>query len=140
MSDTTSPATANEQIAQPVLTVCVTCRRGLSSAEIGDAPVPGRQLYDALMANAEESGIVVKPVECMSLCARGCAAAVSMPGKWTLLLGGLEMEKLADFKEWLKLYSASKTGMVPASKRPPALSDMVIARLPADVTSATKSA
>ncbi|GBR47705.1 hypothetical protein AA3990_1867 [Gluconobacter roseus NBRC 3990] len=63
-----------------------------------------------------------------------------MPGKWTLLLGSLEIEKLADFKEWLKLYSASKTGMVPASKRPPALSDMVIARLPADVASATKTA
>ncbi|MBS1101681.1 DUF1636 domain-containing protein [Gluconobacter sp. Dm-62] len=140
MSDTTSSTTPTEPAVQPVLTVCVTCRRGLSSAEIGDAPGPGRQLYDALLANAEESGILIRPVECMSLCSRGCTATVSMPGKWTLLLGGLEMEKIADFKGWLKLYSASKTGMVPASKRPPTLSDMVIARLPADIASPAKPA
>lgn len=133
MSDNAPSPILSEPISKPVLTICVTCRRGLSSAELGNAPVPGRQFRDALMKDADEGAIVIRTVECMSLCARGSAATVSMPGKWTLVLGGLGIEKLDDFREWLKLYSASKIGMVPASKRPPSLSEMVIARLPADI-------
>jgi len=129
MLDITSDLTPS--VAKPVLMVCVTCRRGLSRSELGEAPFPGRQMHDALLAGLDGDAVTIQPVECMSSCGRGCTAAVSMPGKWTLLLGGLGPENAGDLAEWVGLYAASKSGMVPASKRPAALAEMVIARLPA---------
>ncbi|GAJ30616.1 DUF1636 family protein [Acidomonas methanolica] len=121
-----------------VLTVCVTCRRGLSPSELGEAPLPGRLLYEALQTRLSEGEVLLRPVECMSSCNRGCMAAASMPGKWTFLLAGMGPEKADDLVEWVKLYSASKTGMVPVSKRPASLADMVIARLPGAMANTEK--
>ena len=138
MTDTSLAPTPDASAPTPVLTVCVTCRRGLSTAELGDGPAPGHQFFNALADEADELGIMLQSVECMSLCGQGGTATISTTGKRTLLLGNLGMEKIDDFKEWLKLYSASKTGMVPASRRAPSLSDMIIARLPPDLTADRK--
>ena len=116
---------------RPVLHVCVTCRRGLP---LTTGPVQGRQLYDALTSHAENGDFSVEPVECMATCSRGCVAAVSMPEKWTLILGQLGPEKVDDLLTFLNAYRASKTGTVMPSKRPASLSDMILARLPASLS------
>jgi len=132
MSETTQPPSTAEN---PTLHVCITCRRTPSTEAAtqaaGEAEVPGRQLFDRLTQTAETAGFEIRSVQCMASCGRGCSAAVSMPEKWTLLLGNLAPEKADDLVSWLDLYRNSKTGIVPASKRPESLADMVIARLPA---------
>lgn len=116
---------------RPVLHVCVTCRRGLP---LTDDPVQGRQFYEALARHAEKDNFSIQPVDCMATCSRGCVAAVSMPEKWTLILGQLGPEKIEDLRTFLGLYRASKTGTVMPSKRPASLSDMILARLPASLS------
>jgi len=124
------PETGQSSVS-PVFHVCVTCRRSLP---VGNDPVQGRQLYDALLDQAAEGDFSVQPVECMAACSRGCIATLSMPEKWTFVLGELGPEKLSDLLAYLQLYRASKTGTVMPSKRPASLSDMVIARLPSSLS------
>lgn len=138
MSETTAaaPQTVDPAEGAPVLHVCVTCRRGLTAEAIEESGIPGRVLFEQLTAQADEAGITVKSVECLASCNRGCSAAVSMPERWTLLLGDLGPEKVGDLMSWLDLYRASKRGIVPASKRPPSLANMLVARLPAAIAPA----
>ncbi|MEJ5155021.1 DUF1636 domain-containing protein [Gluconobacter wancherniae] len=116
------------QASRPCIYVCVTCRK----AEGIDGPM-GANLHDALLASAEGHNVDVRKVECLSACSSGCTAVVSMPGKWTWLLGRLTPEKSDDILEYLKLYEASRTGTVMPSKRPASLSDMVLGRIPASL-------
>ncbi|QDH17748.1 DUF1636 domain-containing protein [Swingsia samuiensis] len=112
---------------RPVLHVCVTCRQGRPFEE---RPIPGQVFYDKLEEYAAEKDFDLQPVKCFASCARGCVVGVSMPQKWTLLLGHLGLHNLQDFLTYLELYRTSKTGMVMPSKRPQSLSEMVLSRLP----------
>lgn len=114
----------------PHLHICTTCRAGRPLAE-GETP-PGEHFYDRVAALAGEgSAVRVLPVVCLSLCQQGCAAAISAPGKWGYLLGGLTLAEAADLLAYGALYAASKTGTVMPSKRPASLEAMVRARFPA---------
>ncbi|MEM7566433.1 MAG: DUF1636 family protein, partial [Pseudomonadota bacterium] len=68
-------------MSQPsTIYVCATCR----PADHDDAePRPGARLAAEVTALAEASGagIAVKAVQCLSVCKRPCAVAVSGPGK-----------------------------------------------------------
>ncbi|MCP1230936.1 DUF1636 domain-containing protein [Acetobacter indonesiensis] len=147
------PSVADTQQVLPVVHVCVTCRRGGPAM---DTP-PGAQLYDrlvALLAQEEahadgsqhcdgeiagadgaprEIPVIVKPVECLAACDRGCTAAIAMHGRWTWLLGHLGPEKAEDLLVYARLYAASKKGTVMPSRRPASLSDMVLGRVPASL-------
>lgn len=75
---------------RPVLHVCVTCRRGGPAM---DQP-PGAQLYARLQAlvqeaevNGQEAPVLLRQVQCLAACDRGCTAAIAMPERWTWLLG-----------------------------------------------------
>ena len=111
----------------PVLHVCTTCRAGTQPQD--GVPVPGRVLYDRLAALPQDSVRLVG-VECLSVCNAGCAAAISMPGKWSYLLGRLTPEKAEDMLSFAATYRTSKTGTVMPSKRPASLADMVLGRIP----------
>ena len=113
--------------------VCVTCKAGESCADEDERPgLRFRRALEAALAPAEgDAGwITVKDVACLASCARGCAAAISMPGKWSYLLGGLGPAKAADFLAYARSYRASKTGLVLPSKRPASLCDAVLGRMP----------
>lgn len=112
----------------PTLHVCTTCRTGLT-LEPGDTP-PGQFMFDAVAALAGSS-VDLRPVKCLSLCDHGCAAALSMPGKWSYLLGRLDPSMAADLLTYAETYAAHPTGTVLPSRRPPSLARVVLGRLPA---------
>ena len=70
-------------------------------------------------------------MSCLSVCQDGCAAAISMPGKWTYLLGHLDPALTGDLLDYAQLYAAHPTGTVLPSRRAPSLARMVMGRLPA---------
>ena len=115
----------------PRLHVCTTCRAGLPLAD-GAVP-PGAHLHQAILgavAAAPVPPFVVEPVVCLSSCSQGCAAAISMPGKWTYVLGHLSPDMIGDLLIYGAAYGASATGTVLPSRRPAALRDMILARVP----------
>jgi len=114
---------------RPRLAVCVTCRAGLDVEDM--AGRPGRKLFEALRAaGGDDSPVDLLPVECLSLCDSGCSAAISMPGKWSYLLGALDEAMAADLLTYARAYAVSRTGLVLPSRRPASLANMVMGRVP----------
>lgn len=110
----------------PTLHVCTTCRAGLPLAEGQTAP--GQYLFDAVAAAAP--ALDLRPVKCLSSCDHGCAAAISMPGKWTYLLGRLDPALVPDLLAYVATYEQHPTGTVLPSRRPASLAHMVLGRMP----------
>ena len=114
----------------PCLHVCTTCRAGRPLAEGETAP--GQYLHDAVAGlMGEESLVALHPVTCLASCERGCTAAISAPGKWSYLLGGLSAADAADLLTYGAAYAASRTGTVLPSKRPASLARAIVGRFPA---------
>jgi len=112
--------------AAACLYVCVTCRDPADPESEGERP--GARLYAALAAGAPP--VALHPVECLANCARGCSAAIAMPGKWSYLLGGLRPELAGDLIDYARLYVASRTGTIMPSRRAPSLAGMIVGRIP----------
>jgi predicted metal-binding protein len=114
------------------LHVCITCRAG--EPDDSDAERPGRRLHQDIARAVHESDagdwLELKEISCLSSCPRGCAVAVSMPGKWSYLLGHLDGTKVGDLLTYLRVYRDSKSGVVLPSRRPGSLQDAVLARFP----------
>lgn len=108
------------------LHVCTTCRAGRPLNE-GETP-PGQFLYEAVVAAAP--ALDVRPVKCLSSCDHGCAAAISAPGKWTYLLGRLDMTLVPDLVTYAQTYAAHPTGTVLPSRRPASLARIILGRMP----------
>jgi len=112
--------------------ICVTCRAG--QADANDEDRPGRRLHQELARAARDADagawLELKEVACLASCQRGCAVAVSMPGKWSYLLGHLDGSKTDDVLTYLRVYRDSKSGVVLPSRRPGSLQDAVLARFP----------
>ena len=126
-------------MAEPraTLHVCVTCRAGRPLPE--DGTPPGAHLFAAiagLLEGSEAPPVELRDVACLASCERGCAAAISMPGKWSYLLGGLSIAKAGDLLAYASAYRDSKTGTIMPSRRPASLADMILARFPAQETAA----
>lgn len=116
---------------KPVLLVCTTCRAGRSLAE-GEAP-PGRLLRDALAARLAvhpAPPVELREVTCMAACERGCAAAMTAPGKWSYMLGHLSPELADDLLAYGASYAAHATGALLPSRRPESLRRAVLGRMP----------
>lgn len=115
---------------RPRLAVCVTCKAGLDIE--GETARPGRLFFEALAERCavDDPAIDLMPVECLSLCDHGCSAAISVAGKWSYMLGGLDVGMADDIITYARAYAVSKTGLVLPSKRPASLAGMVKARMP----------
>ena len=111
------------------LHVCVTCRAGRPPAA-ADTP-PGALLHAALVRLVRDGSCEIRDVACLASCARGCAAAISMPGKWSYLLGKLSVAHAPDLLAYAAAYSASASGTVLPSRRPASLRDVILGRFPA---------
>jgi predicted metal-binding protein len=114
-------------MTMPTLHVCTTCRAGRPLPD--DAVPPGQHLFDAIAAQAAPD-LRVLPVKCLSSCDHGCAAAISEPGKWTYLLGGLHPELVPDLLTYAATYAQHPTGTVLPSRRPASLAKMILGRMP----------
>ena len=116
---------------RPVLHVCVTCRAG-EACDDGRDP-PGARLHGVLEQLNADAGAPVdlRPVACLAACNRGCTAAISMPGQFGYLLGGLSAAIAGDVLDYAQRYPAAKNGFVLLSKRAPSLRDSILGRMPA---------
>ncbi|GBQ14021.1 DUF1636 family protein [Swaminathania salitolerans] len=119
--DETAPGSSVSGIpapAGPVIHVCTTCRAG------------GEDLHGTLARLAEGSEVTVEGVRCLAACGQGCTASLSMPGKWSWLLGHLAPETASDLLVYARAYAASTSGTVMPSRRPESLRDVVLGRMP----------
>lgn len=111
------------------LVVCTTCRNG--PPEGGDAPRDGQRLFDALQAADLPEGVRLRGVECLSACTRGCTVALSAPGRWSYVQGGLHPAlHLPDILTAAALYAAAPDGLVPWRARPEIIRKGTVARIP----------
>ncbi len=114
------------------LILCTTCRTGRILAEGETAP--GALLYEAvrglIAARGTEPLVELYEVACLANCDHGCSAAITMPGKWTYLLGRLNAALAGDLLAYAACYAASTTGTVLPSRRPASLRHMIIGRVP----------
>ena len=112
------------------LFICVTCRReGEAPAE----PRPGARLFARLQEQARDldPNLDIEPVECLSNCNRSCTAAVSAPGKWTYVVGGLDPDQhVDDLLQFAVLHRASADGLTVWRERPVHIRKNTIARVP----------
>lgn len=142
MAETAEACAPKVCVPKVCVHVCVTCKAG-EVCEDG-AERPGlqfrRALEAALRADDGEAAdwLEIREAACLASCDHGCAVAVSMPGKWSYLLGRLGAHKAADFLTYARTYQGSKTGLVLPSKRPASLHDAVLGRMPS-LTSPTET-
>lgn len=106
------------------LLVCVTCKSE-------EGPM-GAGLFEALSRRlAAEPEIMLRAVECLSVCKRPCTVALAAPGKWTYVVGDLTREShLEDIVVAARRYAASPAGVVPWRERPLAFRKGVVSRTP----------
>jgi predicted metal-binding protein len=109
-----------------VVSVCTTCKTT-------DGRVVGPDMLAAVTAalGANDETVMVRPVQCLSVCKRPATVAVSSADGYTFLFGDLETESgtvaLASF---VQSYRTSDYGLVPWRERPQVLRKGMIARVP----------
>lgn len=122
--------------AQTILYVCSTCRAGVPPTE--GQPVAGARLL-AVLQNAMEAlprggenppRPVIRAVECLSACSRGCAIALARPGSWTYIYGNLSEADASDILLGAQGYVASADGIPPWRERPTIFRKQCVARIP----------
>jgi predicted metal-binding protein len=75
--------------------------------------------------------VEVKPAECLSLCPRPCAIALSSSGAWSYLFGDQDPNKSAsDIVECIELYLDIPDGFMPRKARPKHLRASILGRVP----------
>jgi predicted metal-binding protein len=99
--------------------VCITCKR---AEDDPDAPRPGKAMFEAVqrrLASSKQDDIEICAVECLSVCKRPCTLALSGPGKWTYVVGDLDIEaNLDDVLEAARKFAATADGLIPWRERP----------------------
>ena len=108
--------------------VCGSCKSGEDGADR-----PGQRLIDRLSARlvGEGSDIDVRPVDCLAVCKRPATISFVAPGKWTYVIGDIDVEAhVDDVIEAARAYADSETGVVAWKQRPVFFRKGVIARVP----------
>lgn len=109
--------------------VCTTCRHGVPAD--GAAPRAGTILLDRLAGETLPEGVVVRGVECLSNCTRGCTVALRGTGRWTYVYGNLDpYAHLPAVLEGAARYRDADEGLVPWRQRPEHFRKNCIARIP----------
>ncbi len=114
--------------ADVTIFVCVACR-GRDDADAR----PGAQFLDALRARLEarDLALTVSPVECLAVCKRPTTVALAGAGKWTYVVGDIDIDAHVDEVIDAALsYAASDNGIVPWKDRPVCFRKGVVSRTP----------
>jgi predicted metal-binding protein len=110
------------------IVVCVSCREGADPERR-----PGAALLDALRARIAERelSIPVDPVECLAVCKRPATVALAGTGKWTYVLGDLDITAhLDDLIDSARHFAESENGIVAWKDRPVCFRKGVVSRTP----------
>ena len=109
-----------------VVSVCTTCKTA-------DGSVAGPEMLAAVTAalGANDGTIIVRPVQCLSVCKRPATVAVSSADGYTFLFGDLESDSgSAALASFVQSYRKADYGLVTWRERPEALRKGMIARVP----------
>ena len=109
------------------VSVCITCK----SADGGE--VVGPDMFAAVQAalGGDDANVMVRPVQCLSVCKRPATVAVTSPDGYTFLFGDLQTESgTAALKSFVKSYQKSDYGLVPWRERAEVLRKGMVARVP----------
>lgn len=110
--------------------VCTTCR-GRQPTDDASPSRPGAQLHDALVGLVLPEGVVVRAVECLSNCNRGCSVVLRGPGRWTYVYGNFSGPEDAELvRDMAGRYRQTADGLVPWRERPAHFRKNCIARIP----------
>ena len=133
-ADLQSPASAqaeppplNWPVGPVIVSVCTTCK----TADGGT--VVGPDMFAAVRAalGNDDPNVVVRPVQCLSVCKRPATVAVTSPDGYTFLFGDLQAESgTAALKSFVKSYQHSGYGLVPWRERAEVLRKGMLARVP----------
>ncbi|NNM71793.1 DUF1636 family protein [Enterovirga aerilata] len=123
------PSGNAEGRAPVVISVCVSCR----PPDGGDGS-PGDALLAALrmaQARGEARDVLIRPVQCLSVCKRPCTIALSRPDGYTYVFGDLDPAIHADaVLECAESYAAQEHGYLLWRERPGPLRRGIVARIP----------
>jgi predicted metal-binding protein len=113
-------------LCEPVTVfVCTTCRHPEDAPEA--QPRAGARLAATL---ASSEGVEIREVECLANCKRGPSVAMTRPGGWSYVFGGLAPTDGVAVLEGARLLSLSADGLMPWRGRPEPLKRGLIARIP----------
>ena len=110
-----------------IVSVCTTCKTA------DDGTVVGPDMFAAVRAalGAHDPNVVVRPVQCLSVCKRPATVAVTSPDGYTFLFGDLQAESgTAALASFVKSYQNSSYGLVPWRERAEVLRKGMLARVP----------
>jgi predicted metal-binding protein len=110
-----------------VVSVCITCKSADGSAVIGP------EMFDAVKAalGDRDAGVLVRPVQCLSVCKRPATVAVTSPDGYTFLFGDLQTDSgTAALLSFVQSYQKSDYGLVPWRERADVLRKGMVARVP----------
>ncbi len=108
--------------------VCGSCKAGE-----GGADRPGLRLIEKLSSRLddEERGVAIRPVDCLAVCKRPATISFVSPGKWTYVIGDVDVNShVDDVIDAARAYADSETGVVAWKLRPMFFRKGVIARVP----------
>ena len=119
-------ARANSPSTPIVVSVCVTCK----TADGGT--VVGPDMFESVKAAIGRfDHVVVRPVQCLSVCKRPATVAVTSADGYTFLFGDLQTESgTAALVSFVKSYQKSDYGLVPWRERADVLRKGMVARVP----------
>lgn len=112
--------------APVVVSVCVNCKAA-------DGAVVGSAMLDAVTAalDARDVDVMVRPVQCLSVCKRPTTVAVTSQDGYTFLFGDLVAETGPDaIATFVQSYQKSDYGLVPWRERADVLRKGMVARVP----------
>jgi predicted metal-binding protein len=121
------PARALAPGGPVVVSVCVTCKTADGAEVVG----PG--MFAAVQAafGKQDANVIVRPVQCLSVCKRPATVAVTSPDGYTFLFGDLQSESgTAALASFVKSYRNSDYGLVPWRERAEVLRKGMVARVP----------
>jgi predicted metal-binding protein len=107
--------------------VCVTCKISDSGAVVGP------DMFAAVRAalGDDDPNVVVRPVQCLSVCKRPATVAVTSSDGYTFLFGDLQTGSgTAALVSFVKSYRNSDYGLVPWRERAEVLRKGTVARVP----------
>jgi predicted metal-binding protein len=121
------PLRANAPSSPIIVSVCTTCKTSDGGATVGPEML-------AAVQNAFDDGnadIMVRPVQCLSVCKRPATVAVTSPDGYTFLFGDLQTESgTAALVSFVASYRKSDYGLVPWRERAEVLRKGTVARIP----------
>jgi predicted metal-binding protein len=110
-----------------IVSVCTTCKSAT------DGSVVGPDMFEAVKAALHDHAetVLVRPVQCLSVCKRPATVAVTSPDGYSFLFGDLQTESgSAALVSFVKSYQKSDYGLVPWRERADVLRKGMVARVP----------